>query len=155
MDGEPVWLCSVSHRSPRTGKIVGTFDWHKHDFRFAEGLAHQALTGVGDFTRERAFRMNITFCIHRAVSEAEKAMLPPAWGQAAGGMAGGPVQVLWSRGIEHKCASMPCHNPGHLVLNDLRPDLWVPSDCGTCGPCIARKAIASRIGWGSHARAQT
>jgi len=145
MDGEPVWLCSVSHQL--NGRIVATGTWKKHDFAFAERLAHTALAGVGDQARERAFRMNITFCIHRAVSAFEKATLPRSWACATGGMAGGPVQVLWSRGIAHRPAAMPCVNPGHLLINPERPDLWLPDDCGQCEPCLARAAIAQKIGF--------
>lgn len=143
MDGQPVWLCSVSHQGP--GGIIATGVWSPGDYKLAEWLAHSALYGVGVPTRERAFRMNITFCIHRAVSDAEKARLPACWGRAPGFLAGGPVEVLWSRGIEHKLAALPCVNPAHLVIAPTRPDLWLPRDCGACGPCLARGEIARAI----------
>ena len=144
MSGEPVWLCSVS-KQDKSGETVGTAKWKPEDFAMAERLALSALAGVGDPERQRAFRMNITFCVHRAVSDEEKAQLPKEWAGARGGMAGGPVEVLWSRGIEHKPAAMPCHNPHHMVIDQSRPDLWVPEDCGKCEPCQARAAIAKPI----------
>jgi hypothetical protein len=145
MDGEPVWLCSVSHYDKHG--IIGTAKWTPNDYSMAHRLAHSALAGVGDFARERAFRMNITFCVHRAVSQEEKAKLPASWDCATGGMAGGPVEVLWSRGIEHKPAAMPCKNPKRVAIEPSRPDLWIPHDCGECEPCLARKAIAEKIGF--------
>ncbi len=145
MDGEPVWLCSVSHFGKHG--IIGTSDWQPLDYAWANRLAHSALNGIGDARRERAFRMNITFCIHRAISKEEKAKLPGSWDNAVGGLAGGPVEVLWSRGIEHRPASMPCANPEHLAIEPTRSDLWVPNDCGECEPCKARKAIAEKIGF--------
>ena len=60
MDGQPVWLCSVSH-TDKSG-IKGTSEWAHEEFAMAERLAYAALKGVGDDGRERAFRMNITFC---------------------------------------------------------------------------------------------
>lgn len=150
MDGQPVWLCSVSchgnnaipGKKPRT---VATGEWTPEMFATAEKLAHAALKGVGDESRERAFRMNITFCIHRAVSDKEKAKLPAKWATAPGGLAGGPIQVLWSRGIEHKPASMPCENPTHMIIDLARPDLWAPGDCGLCEPCKARAKIVANL----------
>ena len=141
MDGKPVWLCSVSHRDKpgRAGRIIGTADWKLPDFAMAERLAHAALCGVGDSNRERAFRMNITFCLHRAISPQEQIVLPAAWNTAPGGLAGGPVEILWSRGIEHRPAAMPCRNPRRLRVAPGRPDLWVPEDCRQCEPCRARR----------------
>jgi hypothetical protein len=144
MSGAPVWLASVSH-SDKRGRIIGTVNWTRYDFTLAERIAHRELEGVGDAARERCFRMNITFCIHRAVSAEEIARLPKEWACAPGGLAGGPVEVLWSRGIEHKPASMPCNAPRHRVINVQRPDLWVPEDCGKCEPCLARAVIQRQV----------
>lgn len=139
MDGQPVWLCSVSYAPHK--RTRGTATWSKNEFAIAERLAHEALTGVGDPDRERAFRMNITFCIHRAISVAEAERMPAEWPCAIGGLAGGPVAVLWSRGVPHRPAAMPCRKPTKLIIDERRPDLWVPEDCGQCQPCQARLAI--------------
>ena len=143
MAGQPVWLCSVSYH-PKGGTL-GTARWSQADFALAERLAHAALRGVGNQDCERAFRMNITFCIHRAVSEQELALLPVDWECSSGSLAGGPVAVLWSRGIEHRASAMPCENPWHLVIDVNRSDLWIPEDCGKCGPCVARAQIAAGL----------
>jgi len=143
MDGEPVWLCSVSFAPG--GRIRATGTWSAAELALAERLARSALAGVGAESQERAFRMNVTFCVHRAVSAAEKARLPPQWAGAPGGLAGGPVEVFWSRGIAHRPAAMPCASPARLVLDRARPDLWVPEDCGTCPACVARHAIATEL----------
>lgn len=129
------------------GWIFGTADWGLTEYALAERFALSALRGVGDETRQRAFRMNVTYCIHRAVSAEERAIIAqsPAWCNAPGGLAGGPVEVLWTRGIPHREAAMPCHNPGRLVISASRPDLWLPSDCGRCPPCLARAAILAVV----------
>ncbi len=139
MDGQPVWLCSVSRS--RYHQTLATKKWTKGEFATAEQIAHDALEGVGHVYCERAFRMNITFCIHRALSATEMDRLPSTWQCLPGGLAGGPVEVLWSRGIAHREAAMPCHRPGHLIIREKRPDLWVPEDCGKCPPCVERGRI--------------
>lgn len=138
-----MWLASVSYRQ-QCG-LKGTSSWTPELFHHAEHLAHEALRGVGNPACERAFRMNITFCIHRAVSAREVERLPAEWSCSAGGLAGGPVEVLWSRGMAHRPAAMPCEAPGHLVIDQARPDLWVPSDCSHCEPCRAR--VIARTAW--------
>lgn len=138
-----MWLCSVSQLDKKG--IKGTAEWSPDEFAMAERLAHSALFGVGNESRERAFRMNITFCIHRAVSAAEMASLPPEWSCAVGGLAGGPVEVLWSKGISHRAASMPCVQPVRQVIDYSRADLWIPLDCGECEPCQARAAIEQKV----------
>ena len=89
--------------------------------------------------RQRAFRMNITFCVHRALSDGEKAALPDSFLAGPGGEAGPPVEVLWSKGIPETLASGACENPGHRVVIPGRPDLWVPEGCGRCAVCVARQ----------------
>ena len=142
MDGQPVWLCSVSR--VRRAQTLATKKWTKGEFAAAEAIAHDNLEGIGIPECERAFRMNITFCIHRALNVVELLRLP-SWRELPGGLAGGPVEVLWSRGIPHRDAAMPCHCPGHLVIDSSRPDLWIPEDCGECPPCVARERIHSTI----------
>lgn len=142
MDGQPVWLCSVSRG--RRAQTLATKNWTKSEFEFAEGIAHDTLDGVGSPECERAFRMNITFCIHRTLNVVEQLRLQ-SWRELPGGLAGGPVEVLWSRGIPHREAAMPCYRPGHLVIDKARPDLWIPEDCGKCPPCVAREIIHSNV----------
>lgn len=137
MNGEPVWLASASYR--RGVEILGTSDWQPRHFRRAEKVVTQGLAGVGDSDRQRAFRMNITFCVHRALTDGEKARLPASFLEGPGGGAGPPVEVLWSCGIEHSLASMPCENPGHREVIPERPDLWLPESCGSCAVCLARE----------------
>ena len=134
-----MWLCSVSRS--RHGQTLATKKWNKTEFATAEKIAHDFLEGVGEPHCERAFRMNITFCIHRAVRASEMERLPTDWECLPGGLAGGPVEVLWSRGIPHREAAMPCHQPAHLLNDEYRPDLWFPEDCGGCAPCVERKRI--------------
>lgn len=97
------------------------------------------LGDLGDRARQRQFRMNITICRHRALTQAEVDALPPEWHDAKPrDIAGGPVAVQWAVGVPDVPSIRPCHNPGHKMLVYGRPDLWFPEDCGTCPPCIAR-----------------
>lgn len=138
-----MWLCSVS-LAPN-GVTKATAKWNLSEFLAAEQIAHKALAGVGNPEQERAFRMNITFCIHRALNDDEIEKLPETWECSPGGLAGGPVAIIWTRGIPHRPAAMPCENPGRMIINKLRPDLWVPEDCEKCDPCLSRKQIQECI----------
>ena len=151
MDGQPVWLASVSYRV--RSKIRATGLWSPATFRKAERVAHAVLADLGDETRERAFRMNATFCVHRALTPAEVAELPVTFHESPGGEAGPPVEVLWSRGIPHRAAAMPCERPSRLVLDESRPDLWIPGGCGACAVCVAWTA-AVEAGKAATARAR-
>lgn len=107
----------------------------------AENALYNVLLRVGDKNRERMFRMNITLCLHRACSEAEKAKLPSYFNDAPGGLAGGPVELIFTKGLPARPAALPCENPTHHPIDPRRPDLWFPLDCGKCEPCKARAAI--------------
>lgn len=138
MSGRPVWLASVSRRSAG-GRLLATSEWRGR-FDRAYRLMRMHLRAVGDDSRERLFRMNVTLCLHRAVSDAELACFPAGWEKTLGALAGGPVEVLWSKGLAPSESCLPCHAPGHELLDPNRPDLWVPADCGRCPPCRARLA---------------
>lgn len=141
MQGHPVWLASVSCR--RGDRLLASTDWRDR-FDWAVGrLRSVVLRGVGDETRERLFRMNVTLCLHRAVSDAELEGFPAGWKCSPGGLAGGPVEILWSKGVVESPSCRPCENPRwDTRLEPDRPDLALPIDCGRCGPCLARKHIA-------------
>src|SRR5262245_38334777 len=94
MNGQPVWLASVSRRTA-TGRLSPNTRWTDGIKRQAEALLRSAVRGVGDESRERLFRMNVTYCLHRASTDAEVAgqddefrLLAPT------GLAGGPVEIL-------------------------------------------------------------
>jgi hypothetical protein len=142
MDGWPVWLASISRRDS-AGRIIGTADWsHKSRRWMATLLREHVLAGVGDPSRQRCFRMNITLCIHRALTEREVADLVPQWRCGPGpNIAGPPVEILWEVGCTTSPSGLPCESPRHVVVRDDRPDLWLPGDCGACEPCRARAAI--------------
>ena len=137
MEGRPVWLASYSVKDPE-GEIVATGDWTPEQLAEGEKQIRKALRRIGDENRERCFRMNVTLCVHRAASDEEIESLPRSWHEDLAGIAGGPVEVLWSRGCRESASSQPCENPGHKVLYSPRPDLWIPEDCGECPPCLAR-----------------
>lgn len=137
MEGRPVWLASVSLK--RRSGTVATGTWDRSDLREAEDLIDRTLEGLGDTSREREFRMNITLCRHRAMTDTEIAAMPPEFRDGrAFDIAGSPVEVLWSKGVKEAVSTQPCANPGHRVHNLSRPDLWIPIDCGACEPCKAR-----------------
>lgn len=141
MDGQPVWLASLSRRD-RKGKIIATEHWAR-SMRYHRML-RTVLEGVGDQTRERLFRMNVTLCLHRACTDKEVRGLPDSWQKDLSGMAGGPLEVLWSS-VQTSPSCLPCENPEQIIIDKSRKDLWVPGDCGKCGPCLAR--AEKRMSW--------
>ena len=137
-----MWLASYS-RQNRYG-FIATGTWPEGRIQRGSDMLTRALAGVGDATKERLFRMNITLCLHRAARPEEVAELPEAWQKACTGMAGGPVALIWSHGIPVVDSCKPCENPEHLVLYPEREDLWIPVDCKRCPPCVARAKIENR-----------
>jgi len=136
-----VWLASIALRDER-GEIIATGDWTPEMQEYGDmQLRTSGLGGVGDASRQRCFRMNITRCLHRAVTKKELRVAPAWWHESrAVDIAGAPVEVLWSVGLPDTPSARPCANPGHQIINPTRPDLWVPEDCGVCLSCQARAA---------------
>jgi hypothetical protein len=114
-------------------------------------LRTKALGGIGDERRERFFRMCVTACLHRGLTDAELAGLPASWHQApAIDIAGGPVEVLWSKGIPDVLSARPCDHPTRKPFDPRRraTELWIPLDCGACPSCVARKGnFAAACAW--------
>jgi hypothetical protein len=135
-----VWLASVSRTSP-SGKLLAAWTWGEGTKRAAARLLESALAGVGDASRERLFRMPITMCRHRALTQAEHDGLPRWWHDApAMDLAGPPEEVLWTRGIPEIPSTMPCLDPGRRQLDARRTELYAIVPCGTCATCAARAA---------------
>lgn len=142
MDGWPVWLASLSMRD-RNGNIIPTARWGDIRLGRAQHSIDTLLEGLGDRGRERSFRMCITLCRHRALSEAEADQLPEDWWTTpAVDLAGGPVEVLWHRGVPESLSTQPCTNPTRIPMGI---GLYLPEDCGTCEPCGARASCPSRV----------
>ena len=140
MDGWPVWLASMSRRD-RNGDIIPTGKWTPEQLAEGEDMLNTLLDGVGDDSRERCFRMCMTLCRHRALSQDEVDGLPEWWDSVVPtDIAGGPVQVLWMKGVEDRPSTRPCENPGRHVIDALK-GLYLPLDCGECEPCLARIAV--------------
>lgn len=131
-------MASISKKDA-AGRIIGAYSWTPERITYMTGvLQRYALDGVGDPARQRCFRMNITLCLHRAVTEKEASRLPQWWWDEPPGEAGQPVQVLWSTGLPDIPSARPCDNPIRDEAFRNRPDLWIPVDCGKCLPCLAR-----------------
>ena len=142
MSGRPVWLASVSRWNAWTGTPIYTAQWEGRDRSRMLDVLHAVLGEAGEPERERCFRMNLTMCLHRAVSDAELAVIPASWHAAPPvHMAGGPVEVLWSKGVEDTPSTKPCKRPGREPFSGT----WLPIDCGRCGPCRARRAIEQEV----------
>lgn len=100
-----------------------------------------ALLRVGDTSRERLFRMNITYCLHRAATDAEVLGQDEHFRcEAPTGLAGGPIEIL-SETEPGAASTRPCIAPTKHHI-DRDPLLWVPIDCGACEPCRARARVA-------------
>lgn len=142
MSGWPVWLASGSLRNDR-GDLVLTGEMRGRERVMVTDALLELLHGIGDPEHERCFRMNATICIHRALSSDEEATLSAEWcALPAIHLAGGPVELLWSRGVQDTPSVRPCKSPGKRWL-DRRT--WVPVDCGRCAPCRARLAIEESV----------
>jgi hypothetical protein len=104
-------------------------------------LTDVALRGIGDPERERLFRMCITMCLHRGVRQDELELIPQWWHEGPSiDLAGGPVEVLRTRGVPDIESTKPCYQPHKRMVEIGRPDLWMPFDCGMCPPCLDRTA---------------
>lgn len=140
MNGDPVWLASVSHVTKMTHQ------WSEHERARAKGLLLAVLEGVGDPKRQRLFRMCVTMCLHRALSREEIDALPPSFHEAeAIDIAGGPVEIL-EETEPGRPSTRPCENPKHIPIEQMvgQPTRMrgatFAMDCGVCGPCAARRA---------------
>jgi len=140
MNGQPVWLASISRFRP-TGRRLYVPEWSASQLREAEKQLRLLVDGVGDVSRERLFRMNITLCLHRAATDAEVAAQPSWFLNAPGcGLAGGPVAVL-SETVAGSASTKPCLQPRKHVIDATSVHGWIPVDCGRCEPCLAREAV--------------
>lgn len=140
MDGVPVYLASLSRRNTYTGRFVPTSRWSAADRREGTAILDAVLAGIGDPAKQREFRMNVTLCRHRAITDAEWVALP-AWfhEREATWLAGGPIEILWET-IPGSLSTKPCAAPRKEYLA-VDPALWVPLDCGVCPSCRARARI--------------
>lgn len=131
-------------RTPE-GKIRPTETWGPADFARGEEILQLVLSGLGDERQQREFRMCSTLCRHRAVTSAEALRLPASWWtDVAQDLAGGPVELLWERGIPPSLSTQPCEKPHWHYLDPFDPRLKFPLDCGRCASCQARSACHSR-----------
>lgn len=141
MNGRPVWLASLSMYD--RGELIPAETWGERQIERGERLLRRVLRGVGDESRERLFRMCITMCYHRGLTDAEEASLSPEWQDAVPEhLAGGPLHVYWSKGIPDIPSTHPCESPGKEILG---PGIYLPIDCGRCAPCLSRIAIQQEI----------
>jgi hypothetical protein len=148
MDGQPVWLASMSYRN-KSGQFINTAKW-KDSMRILNkrqkpsAVLQDIIGPLGDESKERCFRMNMTMCLHRAATDEEVKSLPKTWQQQLPGLAGGPIEILWST-VPISDSARPCHAPTPLVAIKNRPDLFIPQDCHQCLPCKARLALCANV----------
>ena len=141
MSGWPVWLSSLSIR--RLGKPHLTKGWSPLTLKRAQAQLDFLLEGLGDPERERSFRMNLTLCRHRALTQEEHDALPESWQEnPAFDIAGGPVEILWERGIPNLPSCRPCAAPGRDYIAE---GIWIPKDCGECESCVARASHSTGV----------
>jgi len=149
-----VWLASVSWHHQYLGLVPNT-RWSEARWSIAKELLNRVLDGVGDVDCYRLFRMNVTACQHRALTDAEIEGLSTDWQDApAIDQAGVLVEVLETKGLPSGLGltAEPCRDPRKQFLpeaasptaTDHSPfaeDLWIPIGCGKCDSCLAREAI--------------
>lgn len=139
MNGQPVWLASIS-RMRLNGQTLYVPEWSPSQRRDAERRLRELVEGVGNSNRERLFRMNVTLCLHRAATDEEVASQAPWFLTAPGcGLAGGPVEVLSETEVG-AASTRPCLCPQRYVIEKRSLYGWIPTDCGSCPPCLARAA---------------
>jgi hypothetical protein len=143
MDGQPVWLASFSRW--RGDLAIAVPRWSQDHLRDGEAELRSMLDGVGDPSRERLFRMNVTLCLHRAATDEEVSRMP-SWFHTypACALAGGPVKVLWEN-VPGSLSTKPCTKPTKRKLDKRDPLLWLPMDCGRCPPCVARSSHCGAV----------
>lgn len=135
MGGQPVWLASLSVRDP--AGTVPTDRWPPGRIAWGEEVLATLLGDLGDTARERSFRMCATLCRHRALTDAEAALIPPEWfAGPAEHLAGASLEILWET-VPGAPSTRPCENPGRDWIDHRN---YLPVDCGECGPCRARAA---------------
>lgn len=143
MSGRPVWLASMARRAAN-GLIIPALKWSPGQRRKAMARLRGELAGVGNPSMERCFIMCITMCMHRALSDDEVAALPAEWKRApALDVAGGPIKILYAKGCTDVPSMLPCEHylKREIDGTDFEGDpLWIPEECGKCGPCLARDA---------------
>jgi len=122
------------------GRIIPTGRWSSRQREKAERLIERLLAPVGDQSREVAFRMNVTLCRHRGLTDHEEANLPSAFHAfRANDTAGASIELLWAEGVTGE-AIQPCEHPSREpIAGTDDPDLWLPVPCEACGPCRARE----------------
>lgn len=139
-----MWLASVSCREV-DGRIVPTEEWLARPALKNRGLRIlKAILGpVGDKSRERVFRMNLTLCVHRVAGLYEISHLPSWWHTTpACGIAGPPVEVLHETEPSRSGSCYPCVNPRKILPDpSWDPRLWIPEGCGECFSCLARAEV--------------
>src|SRR5262245_37898311 len=142
MDGDPVYLASLSRWSVLTNNTVLVPNWPKPWLKEGIDILRSTIGPLGDKKRERVFRMNLTLCLHRALRPEEVARLPASfWALPQGGLAGGPVEILWEN-VKGALSTQPCQRPHKRIIPQHAHDLngWIPIDCGRCPSCLARNA---------------
>lgn len=132
MRGRPVWLASISWwETTEKPHLTGT--WSDEVREGMTGNLRLLLAGVGDPDRERVFRMNLTLCAHRALTDVELAGLEGYGSVRPTHLAGGPIEVLWES-EPGAPSTQPCASPNRRPIGKT----WYPGDCGRCASCEAR-----------------
>jgi hypothetical protein len=140
--GEPSKRDTFTVRRDGEPRIVPTYEWSADEINARWRILRNTVRSVGDEHRWRLFRMNVTLCLHKALTAEEVALLPPEWASCrATALAGGPVEVLFSEGCSDAPSCQPCAEPEHVQIDPLQPELWLPADCGVCESCKARAEI--------------
>lgn len=145
----PWWLIELMHVEGPDELTVSPSRWRKGLWAVARQLLDAV--PVGDKAVERGLQMNTAVWAVRATTEAERtSIILPDERLYPVQLLGGPIRELWHLGLNGSQSALPCNTPRRTLINGQAARI----DCGTCGPCMARRAVeqVSADDWTSRRR---
>jgi len=133
-DGMPVWRVCYSKRNLLTGSPIPVM--MLKDRTLVVDTLLSWLEGLGRPERQRVWRNNHHLCIDRSINGTEWETLSVDFHNAEPAPDPSMVAVI-SENWNSRPAAYPCENPTRL--GDAL--LWMPMDCGQCGPCVDRATM--------------
>jgi hypothetical protein len=163
----PIWVARLQRKA--NGKVQPTAEWYHEPLlvdpedpdaelgppdgaaisidgypSMPSHVARLPLAGLGDPSRQRAYRDTSTIVVLRDTTLHERTNLPgDRWGEYIE-LTDGPVENLWYFGAPPRGPGIACDNPTKIYF-DENPELWTVGDCGQCAGCVARAALKLEV----------